>query len=1155
MEEYFQELEKNVLQCYAIADLARKQGYDPEDRVDIPLAKNMAERVEGLISAVAPQIKGTNMVKRIEELEEKYGKLDWRVALTIALEIAQEKFCSFEDERKAMETGIRAGLAYMTIGVVASPLEGFVELKIKNRKDGKKYFCLMFSGPIRSAGGTAASSTLVIADYVRKNMGYSEYDPTDIEIKRGVTELYDYHEKVTNLQYLPSEEEIAFMVKNLPVQVDGDPSEKYEVSNYKDLERIETNRLRNGFCLVIGEGITQKAPKVWMQISNWGKEMGMEHWDFLEKFLKIQKKIKAKDKDLVEEETKLNPDYTYIKDLVAGRPILTHPLRIGGFRLRYGRSRTSGLSSTSIHPATMHILNNYIATGTQLKCERPGKSSAIAPCDSIEGPIVKLKNGDVLFLDNEKDAKKCAKEVEEILFLGDYLVNYGDFFNRAHKLIPCGYNEEWYSVELEKAAKDKDLKELGLNDKLINKIIENPRQEINCEQAIEISKKLKIPLHPRYTYHWNDISKKQILILVDWLSKAEYKDKNLKLPVVYDVKKDVEGEDPKRILELLGVPHKFKKGEYVIIEDDWALAFKISLENIDENKEKPLEILNKDLIFRDKSGTFIGARMGRPEKAKIRRLTGSPQVLFPVGKEGGRLRCFQAALEQGKVTGEFPLYSCEWCNKNTIYSVCETCGNKTKKRYYCDKCDKEYKEDNCAEHGKLKGYKLQELDIKYYFKNALDKLKLEKVPELIKGVRGTSNKNHVPENLVKGILRASHNLYVNKDGTIRFDITEMPITHFKAKEIGTSVDKLRELGYEKDIYGKKIIEDDQLIEIKPQDVILPKCTDAIEEGADEILFRTGKFIDDLLVQLYGLKKFYNFKSKKDLVGHLVIVIAPHISAGMIGRIIGFSDTQAFYAHPMMHCAIRRDADGDETAVILLMDTLLNFSRQYLPAHRGATQDAPLVLTSKLIPSEVDDMVFHIDVVWRYPLEFYEAAMNYKKPWDIKIEQLKHRLGTEKQFYDFGFTHDVSDINIGVRCSAYKQLPTMAEKVMGQMDLAEKIRAVDETDVARLIIERHFLRDIKGNLRKFSMQQFRCSKCNEKYRRPPIKGSCLKCGGNIIFTIAEGSIVKYLEPSIQLAEKYALPAYLKQSIDLTKRRIESIFGKDLEKQESMIKWFG
>ena len=185
MEEYFQELEKNVLQCYAIADLARKQGYDPEDRVDIPLAKNMAERVEGLISAVAPQIKGTNMVKRIEELEEKYGKLDWRVALTIALEIAQEKFCSFEDERKAMETGIRAGLAYMTIGVVASPLEGFVELKIKNRKDGKKYFCLMFSGPIRSAGGTAASSTLVIADYVRKNMGYSEYDPTDIEIKRG----------------------------------------------------------------------------------------------------------------------------------------------------------------------------------------------------------------------------------------------------------------------------------------------------------------------------------------------------------------------------------------------------------------------------------------------------------------------------------------------------------------------------------------------------------------------------------------------------------------------------------------------------------------------------------------------------------------------------------------------------------------------------------------------------------------------------------------------------------------------------------------------------------------------------------------------------------------------------------------------------------
>jgi hypothetical protein len=36
-------------------------------------------------------------------------------------------------------------------------------------------------------------------------------------------------------------------------------------------------------------------------------------------------------------------------------------------------------------------------------------------------------------------------------------------------------------------------------------------------------------------------------------------------------------------------------------------------------------------------------------------------------------------------------------------------------------------------------------------------------------VRGTTNNEHIPEPLVKGILRARHDIYVNKDGTLRYD--------------------------------------------------------------------------------------------------------------------------------------------------------------------------------------------------------------------------------------------------------------------------------------------------------------------------------------------------------------------------------------------------
>jgi DNA polymerase II large subunit len=49
---------------------------------------------------------------------------------------------------------------------------------------------------------------------------------------------------------------------------------------------------------------------------------------------------------------------------------------------------------------------------------------------------------------------------------------------------------------------------------------------------------------------------------------------------------------------------------------------------------------------------------------------------------------------------------------------------------------------------------------------------------------------------------------------------------------------------------------------------------------------------------------------------------------------------------------------------------------------------------------------------------------------------------------------------------------------------------------------------------------------------------------IIFTIAEGSIVKYLEPALQLGEKYAISDYLKQSLELTNHTIIRGAGNDI-----------
>ncbi len=1154
ISEYFKSLEEGVRESYDFAGEAKKAGIDPIQEVEIPLANSLAERVIGLISVLYPQIVDKRIVERIEWLEKEHGPLDPAVALIIAEEIAKEKFCKFESHKEAMEAGIRVAIGYLTLGYVSSPIEGFIKLEIKKTRDEKDYLAPYYSGPIRSAGGTEAGFSLVIVDYLREIFGYAKYDSTEEEVKRGIHECYEYHERVTNLQYLPSEEEIEFLMRNLPVQLTGDPSEDKEVFNYKDLPRVETNFIRSGFALVMGEGIAQKAPKIFGRILKLRKKgFRLEAWAWLEDFVKLQKKIKES-----KEGNSARTGATYMQDLVAGRPVFGHPSRSGAFRLRYGRARNTGYSALGLNSATMAITHGFIAVGTQLKIEKPTKGCTVASCDDIDGPIVKLKDGSVRHLNNYDEAKNLYDKVDEIIYLGDILIPYGDFLNRNHPLEKAGYTEEEWLTELKNTCGE------------IEKEVAKNYKRIEFEKANKLSLKYNIPLHPDYIYFWKEISNEQFLDLIDWLGHGKLIQEVLALPYSH-IERD-RFTKGKRALELIGCEHKVAIENILLSgKDSKALLFNLGVyldgdfnEQVDELIEKVgksecdvLEIVNglAKVKIKDKSGTFIGARMGRPEKAKLRKLDGSPHVLFPVGDEGGRLRSFQAAIAEGSVKAEFPIFYCLECKEEGIYPRCEKCAQSCIKMNYCSECMRNYI-GKCGEHGIGSEYKLRRIDIKNHFDNARKKVGLRngEINSVVKGVRGTSNKDHSCEYLGKGILRAKYNLHVNKDGTIRYDMTEMPITHFKPAEIRVDIEKLRRLGYEKDIHGLDLENEGQILEIFPHDIILPSCPNSPDEKADDVFLNVAGFVDDELKFLYKKEKHFNAKNKEDLIGALFACIAPHTASSVVGRLIGFSKIQAFIASPYIHAAMRRDCDGDECAVILLMDLLLNFSRKYLPGHRGATQDAPLVLNMRIKANEVDDMIFDLDVSKNIPSELYEAGRVHKNPGEIKMEQVKHKLGSGKEFTGICYTHETTDINSGALCSSYKTLPTMQEKVDTMMALCKKIRAVDVRDVSRLVIERHFIRDIRGNLRKFSQQAFRCIACNKKFRRPPLTGKCTKCAGRLIFTISEGSILKYMQPALELARKYAVSPYLLESLELTEMYIQSIFGKEKEKQENINKWF-
>ena len=1182
-EQYFKRLKTDIDKVYSMAEEARKKGFDFSEEVEIPLAMSMAEKVVGLISNMYPQMMNSGIADRIKELEQEYGKLEATIVFKIGEEVARQKFCKFNSLIESLDAGVRIGLAYITLGVVSSPMEGYTGLKTRKRKDnGKEFLEASFAGPIRSAGTTASCIVLMLIDYLREVFGYAKYDPTEEEIKRVYAELEHFHDRVTNLQYMPTEEEAIFLAKNMPILVAGDPSEKVEVPNYKNLDRVETNYLRSGFCLVMAEGLAQKAPKGFRKYKK-AKKDGVKAtgFDWLEEYLKIHEKTQSG------KSSGGDTRPTYIKDLVAGRPVYGHPSRRGGLRYRYGRGRTSGFSAASVHPATMAITDGFIANGTQLKIEKPTKGCAVTSCDSIEGPIVRLKDGSVKKPETTEEAKKLYPDVDEIIYLGDLLFPFSDLANRNADLIKPGYVEEWWNLELKKYIKDKESDEPNEpseeQKEYINDIKNIDPFNISLEKAMEISRKTGLPFHPKYIFFWNqieaeeDLGVESFLNFIKWLKNSRVEGK-----IIFPFNKEQEEEfkKAKRVLEILGVKHTAAP-ENVVVDKETSKALLTNLginpgivdkgekiyldgyvneEDFDNEEKSILDIIsdNSDFTIKDKAGEFIGARMGRPEKAKLRKLQGSPNLLFPVGKEGGKMRSLQSALEAGKVNADFPLFFCKNCKKETIYTVCEDCNKKTTQMYYFqDLKEKSFNKNEERSEREGVPYCERSIDINHYYQKALEKLNMKKseAPKLIKAVRGTSSKNHGLEHLSKGILRAQKGLQVNKDGTIRVDGTELPLFYFKPNEIGSSVEKLRDLGYTEDIFGQSLENGEQLVESMPHDVLLPSPEDTFDERADRVFMRTAEFVDEELEKIYGMKPFYNVKTREDLIGKLGVSMAPHNCAGVICRIIGFSKVQGIYANPYIHAAIRRDCDGDEAAIMLLGDVLLNFSKEFLPGHRGGTQDAPLVLNAKIDAGEVDDQILDLEVCWNYPLELYQAAEQRKHSSEVDVEFVEDILKKgENPFLNMGYTHDTSDLNGGVLCSAYKKLTTMQEKVEHQMELAEKLRAVDTSDTARLIIDRHFIRDMKGNLRKFSQQEFRCVECNLIMRRPPLTGKCPKCGGKIIFTIHEGGIKKYLDPALHLSEKYHLSNYVQQSLELTKRYIDSIFGKEAEKQEDINKWF-
>lgn len=1093
--DYYSQISETAYRIFEKAAEAKSTLVDSSGIVEPKIAFDLADRVA--------KMHDIDIAEPLRELLKTKGKE--LAALDLSKSIALGQYQPPETPlEQRLDQAVRVGLAIVTEGVTIAPLQGISSVTIKKNKSGSEYLSVSIAGPMRSAGGTESAVTMLIADHVRKAVGLGKYEANsfDDETGRFVEELRIYERDVGNFQYHVLDEDIITVISNLPVELDGVDTDPNEVVNHKNMVRIKTDRVRGGALRVLNDGLIGRAKKLLKRIELYG----LEGWEWLNE---LRGGIQKGDED--------NSGAKRLREVITGRSVLSLPNKLGGFRLRYGRACNTGFASVGIHPVIAEILNHTIAVGTQVKIDVPGKGATIGFVDSLDTPIVRLKNGNVVKIKDVEHGIHIKDQIEKILYLGDILIAFGDFLENNAQLIPTGYVEEFWLEELREKIFRYDPNSEELHEFL--------NREPTFEEALEISINFQIPLHPKYLFYWEQIS---VTELKELLQPIKIQNDTIRYP-----------SSCKQILEKLGVPHELIDNELVLQETEaqifYQLLFANPIKPDESNSVQQIITKSSGIKLRPKFSTSIGVRIGRPEKAAPRLMKPPVHTLFPVGDKGGSTRDLLKAASHSNFYCNIYNRFCKTCNEPSISIICQKCGIRTIIEHTCPHCRATLTQPFCQKcKKKVPTHSFKPFPLRDVIQSIQEKTGI-RVQQPFKGVIELINQERIAEPLEKGLIRQSLGLTTFKDGTIRFDATNSPLTHFKPVWIGTSIEELVKLGYTEDVDGKPLTNPNQTIEIKMQDIVIPyEC--------GKYLVNVCKYIDIELEKLYGKTPFYNVKNTDELIGHLVIGLAPHTSVGIVGRIIGYTNTHVCFATPNWHSAKRRDADGDADSIMLLMDALLNFSRQFLSDKIGGLMDAPLLIQPTVLPHESQSQAHNFEVIKRLPLEFFEDTILGKKASEVtSVEIIKSRLETEAQFYGYHFTHSTTTLTTSRSRSAYSTLGSMLDKFDMQIRNAELINAVDANEIVTNVITTHLVPDIIGNLRAYGRQKFRCTACGRKYRRTPLLKHCI-CGNELIQTITRASIEKYLRLARRLVEKYEVGPYVRGRIITLAAEIDLVFGK-------------
>ena len=116
---YYQALDEAIEEAYSIASVAKKKGLDFSESVEIPRASDLASRTEKLLEDpylfIDPTKRSQPPLKIEDRLRGLLQKHDRETAaIMIAISVTKEMHAATGDRRRAIDSGLRVGLAVLT---------------------------------------------------------------------------------------------------------------------------------------------------------------------------------------------------------------------------------------------------------------------------------------------------------------------------------------------------------------------------------------------------------------------------------------------------------------------------------------------------------------------------------------------------------------------------------------------------------------------------------------------------------------------------------------------------------------------------------------------------------------------------------------------------------------------------------------------------------------------------------------------------------------------------------------------------------------------------------------------------------------------------------------------------------------------------------